>query len=166
MSHLNLVGAAGEYYVCAELCRRGILAVLTPKNNPMFDVIASAPDGMKNTTLQVKTRSVENKQGWKIGVDIENPDKSKGKYIILVNLHEQQLPDFYIYTCKELADRVSAVYKKYIETPKRDGTPKKPVAFRWFDEVSFTSDDWSRKNNWSLICTELGLDPQLKSQTP
>jgi hypothetical protein len=27
----NLVGVAGEYYVCAELCRQGILALITPK---------------------------------------------------------------------------------------------------------------------------------------
>jgi len=29
----NLVGTAGEYFVCAELCRRGCLALLTPKSN-------------------------------------------------------------------------------------------------------------------------------------
>ncbi len=30
----NLVGTAGEYYVCAELCRLGYLALLTPKKIP------------------------------------------------------------------------------------------------------------------------------------
>lgn len=30
----NLVGTAGEYFVCAELCRIGYVALLTPKNNP------------------------------------------------------------------------------------------------------------------------------------
>ena len=43
----NLVGTAGEYFVCAELCRRGYLALLTPKNNPLFDVIATTQDGSK-----------------------------------------------------------------------------------------------------------------------
>jgi len=36
----NLVGVTGEYFVCAELGKRGILALLTPKNNPLFDKIA------------------------------------------------------------------------------------------------------------------------------
>jgi hypothetical protein len=35
--------------------------------------------------------------------------------------------------------------------PKRDGTAKKEVGFRWFDEVSFTADDKARKNNWQPI---------------
>ena len=35
-----MVGVTGEYYVCAELGKKGILALLTPKNNPLFDIVA------------------------------------------------------------------------------------------------------------------------------
>jgi len=151
MSQLNLIGAAGEYYVCAELCRQGMLAVLTPKNNPLFDVVATALDGSASVTIQVKTRSIHNKLGWKLGADIANATKSKGQFIVLVNLHETHLPDFYVYTCEDLAARVTAIYEKYIATPKRDGTPRKAVGFRWFDEISFAPDDHARKNDWSAI---------------
>lgn len=132
MSQLNLIGSAGEYYVCAELCRQGLLGVLTPKNNPLFDVVAIAPDGLKSVTIQVKTRSIRNKLGWKLGVDIADADKSKGQFVVLVNLHEKLLPDFYIYTCEDLAVRVAAVYEKYISTPKRDGHPyhRRPARHR------------------------------------
>ena len=34
----NITGVTGEYYVCAELGYRGILAIPTPKNNPLFDL--------------------------------------------------------------------------------------------------------------------------------
>lgn len=155
MSQLNLIGAAGEYYVCAELCRQGILAVLTPKNNPLFDIIATAQDGAKSTTIQVKTRSIHNRLGWKLGLDITDQKKSKGQFVVLVNLHEKLLPDFYVYTREDLAVRVSRVYEKYIATPKKDGKPRKPVGFRWFDEVSFAPDDHARKNDWSAIRKEL-----------
>jgi hypothetical protein len=151
MSQLNLIGAAGEYYVCAELCRQGILAVLTPKNNPLFDVVATAANGLASVTIQVKTRSMHNKLGWKLGSDITDSDKSKGQFVVLVNLHEKLLPDFYIYTCGELAHRVAKVYEEYMATPKRDGNPRKAVGFRWFDEPSFTPDDRARKNDWELI---------------
>src|SRR5437588_11301507 len=63
----NLIGTAGVYYVCAELCRLGYLALLTPKNNPLFDVVATNIDGTKAVSIQVKTRSINNTQGWKIG---------------------------------------------------------------------------------------------------
>lgn len=156
MASLNLVGAAGEYHVCAELCRRGILAVLTPKNNPIFDVIASSLDGRRSVTLQVKTRSITNDLGWKLGIDVTDPTKQLGQFIVLVNLHAEKLPDFYVYTPRELADRVSAVYAEYMAKPKRDGSPRKDVSFRWWDEVSFAQSDHDRRNDWSAIEAALG----------
>ena len=45
VSKNSMIGNAGEYYVCAELCRRNILALITPKNIPLFDVVASDPSG-------------------------------------------------------------------------------------------------------------------------
>ncbi len=32
VSKNSMIGNAGEYYVCTELCRRNILALITPKN--------------------------------------------------------------------------------------------------------------------------------------
>ena len=90
----NLVGIAGEYYVCAELCRRGYLALLTPKNNPLFDVIASTPDGSKTVSIQVKTRSIRNKQGWKLGKDITTKKGNPDLFIVLVNLEYQSNTHF------------------------------------------------------------------------
>ena len=66
----NLVGVTGEYFVCAELGKRGILALITPKNNPLFDIVAVAPDASRTVTIQIKTMSVRNNIGWKLGIDI------------------------------------------------------------------------------------------------
>jgi len=62
----NLIGTAGEYYVCEEICRQGYLALITPKNNPLFDIVASNPEGSRSIVIQVKTRSIHNDQGWKL----------------------------------------------------------------------------------------------------
>jgi|SRR3990172_3664390 len=43
----HLVSVAGEYFVCAELGRLGYLALLTPKNNPLFDVVVTNPSGTR-----------------------------------------------------------------------------------------------------------------------
>ena len=45
VSKNSMIGNAGEYFVCAELCKRNILALVTPKNNPLFDILASDPEG-------------------------------------------------------------------------------------------------------------------------
>jgi len=152
----NLVGTAGEYYVCAELCKLGYLALLTPKNNPLFDVVVTAPDGGRSVAIQVKTRSVHNTQGWKLGTDISKGQSLPTLFIVLVNLTSSGLPEFYVYQYPVLVERVVKVYQDYISKPKRDGSPKKEVGFRWFDEVSFSDDDRSRKNNWQPIIDALG----------
>lgn len=151
----NLVGTAGEYYVCAELCMQGYLALLTPKNNPLFDVVATTSDGARAVSIQVKTRSVHNEQGWKLGTDISNGQAPAGLFVALVNLKADAAPEYYIYEYPVLAERVTEVYRAYISKPKRDGTPKKEVGFRWFDEISFREDDYSRKNNWQPIINAL-----------
>lgn len=151
----NLVGTAGEYYVCAELCMRGHLALLTPKNNPLFDVVATDAAGRRSVSIQVKTRSVRNKQGWKLGTDMTKGHAPAGLFVVLVNLKASGLPDFYVYEYPVLSARVAGVYDAYISKPKRDGSPKKEVGFRWFDEVSFVDDDRARKNNWQPIVKAL-----------
>jgi hypothetical protein len=151
----NLVGTAGEYYVCAELCRRGYLALLTPKNNPLFDVVATNPDGTRAVSIQVKTRSVQNKQGWKLGSPSDPAATPGMTFVVLVNLLDDRLPDFYIYRYPEFAARVTDVFQAYITKPKRSGEARKDPGFRWFDEVNFTDGDRSRRNNWEPILAAL-----------
>ena len=152
---LNLIGAAGEYFVCAELCKLGYLALLTPKNNPIFDVLTSDIDGRNTVSIQVKTRSIDNTQGWKMGKDICIPKGNENSFVVLVNLLEDEQPEFYVYEYDILAKKVSDVYDAYINVPKKDGTRKKEVGFRWFDKVSFAEDDKKRKNNWQPIVEKL-----------
>jgi hypothetical protein len=159
----NLVGTAGEYYVCAELCRRGYLALLTPKNNPLFDVVVTNADGTKAVSIQVKTRSIQNAQGWKLGAPAREPTTPGVPFVVLVNLRGDGLPDFYVYEYEEFTDRVAHVFSDYISKPKRTGEARKDPGFRWFDEVRFTDTDGARKNNWSPIvqalegCRPVGL---------
>ena len=155
----NLVGTAGEYYVCAELCRMGYLALLTPKNIPLFDVVATNVDGTTSVSIQVKTRSVDNTQGWKLGNQISPTDTPGVPFIVLVNLHENKLPDFYVYRYSDFASRVSEVFQNYIAKPKRTGEPRKDPGFRWFDEVNLSDADRARMNNWQPIIHALERQP-------
>ena len=53
----NILGVAGEYFVAAEMSRRGLIATLTIKNTPQVDCVASKPGSSKAVYLQVKTRT-------------------------------------------------------------------------------------------------------------
>ena len=146
----NLTGVTGEYFVCAELGKRDILALLTPKNNPLFDVVAVSQDAKRTVTIQVKTMSERNKQGWKLGVDICERKNNPLLYTILVNLTSDEI-EYYIYEYDVLSERVEAAYTQYLAVPKRDGNPRKDIKFRWYDLKNFIEDDHSRKNNWDLL---------------
>ena len=146
----NLVGVTGEYYVCAELGKRGILALLTPKNNPLFDIVAVSPDASRSVAIQVKTMSERNTFGWKLGMDICERKNNPLLFTVLVNLTGKEI-DYYIYPYDVLSERVENAYKEYLDKPKRDGNPRKDIAFRWFDLKLFTADDHSRKNNWDVL---------------
>jgi len=146
----NLVGVTGEYFVCAELGKRGILALLTPKNNPLFDIVAVSPDASRTVTIQVKTMSERNNQGWKLGMDICTRKNNPLLYTILVNLTGNEI-EYYIYEYDILSERIEKTYADYLSKPKRDGGKKKDIYFRWYDFKLFSADDYSRKNNWDIL---------------
>ncbi len=146
----NLVGVTGEYYVCAELGKRGILALLTPKNNPLFDIVAVAPDASRTVTIQVKTMSEHNNMGWKLGMDICIRKNNPLLFTVLVNLSGDKI-EYYIYEYDILSERVEKAYAEYLKIPKQDGGKRKDIAFRWYDFKMFTPDDHSRKNKWNIL---------------
>lgn len=51
------VGRAGEFFVAAEIHRRGGYAVTFAGNMPGIDILASNVDHMRKISLQVKTRT-------------------------------------------------------------------------------------------------------------
>ena len=155
---IHLTGLAGEYFTCAEICRQGFLALIAPKNNPLFDIVATAVGGNNSVFIQVKTRSAHNTQGWKLG--IHNAKDKPDLFVVLVNLavKDGNPPDFYIFKDQTLSSRIEQVYQEYLAEPKRNGEKRKEVGFRWFDEKNLNEEDRSRKNNWELIVNALKSD--------
>ena len=51
-----LIGVSGEYFVAAELSRRGYVASVTLRNTRGIDIIASNEEGSKTVNIQVKTK--------------------------------------------------------------------------------------------------------------
>jgi hypothetical protein len=57
-----LCGVAGEYFVAAELSRRGYVASLTLRNTRGIDVLASNSDATKTVGIQVKTNQTDRRE--------------------------------------------------------------------------------------------------------
>ncbi len=125
--------------------------MITPKNNPLFDIVASDPEGKRSVQIQVKTMFINNKQGWKLGVNMTKKHSNPKLFVVLVNMHEQKPNDYYIYKYDDFAQRVSEVYEEYISAKKKDGTSKKELKFRFFDFKYYKKKDQNRRNKWRLL---------------
>ena len=67
----SITGIAGEYYVAAELSRRGFMASITLRNNDSVDILACEPQGFKTFAIQVKTIQNKSKR-WPLNKKAEN----------------------------------------------------------------------------------------------
>lgn len=92
----NGTGLSGEYFVAAELYRRGFSVGMTIGNAKSIDILAEK-DG-KVVQIQVKAIFRKASVGWNM-----NEDRLLDHIMyVLVNLNEWGPPDFYILTAKEI----------------------------------------------------------------
>lgn len=91
----NLIGAAGEYYVAAELSRAGWLATVTLKNSPGIDVLAfQPPPGRRSVAIQTKTTIGGS---WVLRTPTSEFEHRDDTYFVLVRLRaEKDRPNFYV----------------------------------------------------------------------
>ncbi|HET8917244.1 MAG TPA: hypothetical protein VFN58_04295 [Candidatus Binatia bacterium] len=58
-----LAGVAGEYFVAAELSRRGHIASISLRNTRGIDIIATNKAASRSITIQCKTNQLTRKMG-------------------------------------------------------------------------------------------------------
>ncbi len=167
MSALNnkLAGQIGEYLVCAELGRRGLIATPFSGNVPTFDVLAT-DEQLRTVPIQVKTSRTDNWNGdarnW---LDI-TLDKASGVQLnrglkILVN---PELIYVYVAIAKPgehdrffvltMADAQKAYSESYTAFMKKHEwrRPRNPESF---DNRVHIGDIAKFEDNWELITTRL-----------
>jgi len=88
---------AGEFFVAAELNKRGAYAVTFAGNMPSIDILASNRDQSRTVRIQVKTKRTGS---WQTSIDHGRsckPRDDKGSFWIFVDLgKEQDRPAYYI----------------------------------------------------------------------
>lgn len=150
MSKLSTVqtGIAGEYFVAAELCRRGFVASITLRNTKGIDILASNLDATKSVGIQVKTCQGE-KPGWMMNKKAEAV-LAENLFYVFVCLPATGQPDYYVVPRSEVAKYVRESHRKWLATPSRKGQPHRDSDMRRFKDP-----DGKFKDRWDL----LGLGP-------
>jgi hypothetical protein len=75
-----LAGVAGEYFVAAELSRRGFIASITLRNTRGIDIVATNSSVSKTVTMQCKT-SRKGTKVWILGEKSEDSQKVDVQFI-------------------------------------------------------------------------------------
>lgn len=137
-----LIKAAGEFYVAAELSRRGYLASVTMGNTDRFDILASDLEGKRPITIQVKT-TTKRGEGWILGHKDENPRGGSSFYVFVKMAKGSERPQFHIVPSDILAHTISQSHKKWLNTPGKKGQKHKDTTVRqFFDREGTYLEKW------------------------
>jgi hypothetical protein len=134
-----LIGNAGEYYVMAELLKKGVVAGLAPRNAMGFDILATHKN--KRISIRVKTKSAQyDSWPWMAKKDGEifRHLSNKNDFLVLVNLpdaDEHRRPNFYIAPSAVIDNWLRKRHEKWLKTPGRHGQPHNDSAMRRLPEV-------------------------------
>lgn len=129
----TLSGIAGEYYVAAELSRRGFLAAITLRNSDGVDILVSNFSGNQLFSVQVKT--TQNKFKWLLNVKVEN-EIVENKYFIFVNMpaNLNDHPKYRFVKATELALHIKEGHARWLTVDGKNGRKHRDSPARQFDD--------------------------------
>jgi len=147
MEKLNtvLAGVSGEYFVAAELSRKGYIASITLRNTKGVDILCSNSDATKTVGIQVKTNSGSNRS-WILNKKAEEYF-ADNLFYVFVNLNNgQKPPDFFIVPSKIVAKHTKKRHANWLKTPGKKGQKHKDTSMRKFDD---SKEEYL--NRWDLL---------------
>ena len=137
-----ITGIAGEYYVAAELSRRGFMASITLRNTDSVDILACKQSNLKTFKIQVKTIQ-NNSKKWPLNKKNENLKDPDLFYVFVLLKSYLERPAFYIIPSTELAANIKNQHLTWLNTPGRHGQAHNDNAIRSFrDNIDIYHEKW------------------------
>lgn len=149
----TLIGNAGEYFVTAELLKRGVIAALAPRNTPGFDLLAATPSGAIKIRVKTKTEEYDAWQ-WNAKADgsIFIGLSDTADYIVLVNLTlETKDMDYFIVPTHLIDEILKRDFHNWVTTPGKKGQQRATDNKRrimHYPKVREFLEPY--RNNWSI----------------
>lgn len=147
------IGNSGEYFVAAELERRGFTVAVPMSNTQDFDILAINKESFRQVALQVKT----NRKGKSWILNKKSEELSNDNiYYVFISLNELEQPDFYILESKLIAESMKKGYKAWIlgdkTGKKRHETSMRKFSFKTSPTnniLNLKSEDF--KDRWDKL---------------
>jgi hypothetical protein len=140
-----LSGVAGEYFVAAELSRRGYIASITLRNSKGLDILCSNENATRSVGIQVKTNRGSNRS-WLMNEKSENYH-AENLFYVFVNLNDNiKPPDYFIVPSKVTADHAKETHATWLKTPGKNGQAHIDTKMR-----KFSDPEEKYLNKWEML---------------
>jgi len=146
----SIIGAAGEYFVMAELLKRGWLAGLTPRGARDFDIVATKGD----TTIhvRVKAKTADSKLfRWNRLTDgkVFRAPIRESDFCVLVDIGSAA-PEYYVMPTRQLEKKLLEFFDEWLAAKPTRSAENRVIAF---DLGHVDHEQWlSRfKNDWTVL---------------
>ena len=156
----SLRGNASQFFAAGELCRRGLVAVITMGNCPNTDILCSDVAGTRFAHIQVKT-FVPGNRTCSVGQKAEI-NYGDNFFWVLGGIpeHEQEAEFiYYVIPSPVMARQVRDAHALWLATPGKDGQPHRPTTVRTVHLPPHANvAGWNigpYKNRWDLITNVL-----------
>jgi hypothetical protein len=153
---------ASQFFVAGELCRRGLVAVVTLGNCPNTDILCSNEEGTKFAHIQVKTFRPADKT-CSVGMKAGRNYGSNFFWILggIPTMDSDKKPIYYVIPSAIVAKEVKSSHDRWLHTLGKKGQAHKansvrnvmipPHKSRWH-QLDLTPYE----NRWDLILGRLG----------
>ena len=140
-----LSGVAGEYYVAAELSKRGYVASITLRNTRGIDILCTNEETYKAVNIQVKTNQGP-ERSWILGEKAENEKDNNLFYVFVCLNGGDKHPNFFVVPSNDVARYTKETNDEFLNTLGKKGQQRKPNSIRNFK-------DYEEKyiNRWDLL---------------
>jgi len=128
-----LAGVAGEYFVAAELSRRGYIASISLRNTRGIDILATNEDASRAITIQCKTNQLGLKV-WMLNEKSEEFHAENHYYVFVALGSPSQRPNYHIVPSVTVAEFSTERHKKWLDTPGNKGQPRVDTPMRKFTD--------------------------------
>ena len=149
-------GNASQFFIAGELCRRGLVAVVTMGNCPNTDILCSNREGTKFAHIQVKT-FVPGTRTCSVGMKAEI-DYGQNFFWVLggIPIPGSPLPfEYFIIPSPVMAREVASGHQSWLQAVGRKGQARRESTIRIVDLPPFCVgrrwDISDYKNRWDLI---------------
>ena len=114
-----LAGVAGEYFVAAELSRRGYIASISLRNTRGIDILATNATASRSVTIQCKTSQSRN--DWMLNDKCESFFSENHFYVFVALGGPLERPRYHVVPSAAVAKHVRDDHSSWLARPGRHG---------------------------------------------